>query len=71
MASCGWKDSVAVMKRKRSMISKIVASGAVLGLLVLYTLHWISAPVYAALTMAVLLCFWRFSPKDDNRQRGA
>ena len=53
------------------MISKIVASGAVLGLLVLYTLHWISAPVYAALTMAVLLCFWRFSPKDDNRQRGA
>ncbi|HIT01688.1 MAG TPA: hypothetical protein IAC21_02550 [Candidatus Enterenecus merdae] len=59
------------MKWKRSLTGKIAASGAVLGLLVLYTLHWISAPVYAALTMVVLLCFWRFSPKDDNRQRGA
>ena len=59
------------MKWKRSLTGKIAASGAVLGLLVLYTLHWISAPVYAALTMVVLLCFWRFSPKDDNRQKGA
>ncbi len=59
------------MKWKRSLTGKIAASGAVLGLLVLHTLHWISAPVYAALTMVVLLCFWRFSPKDDNRQKGA
>lgn len=59
------------MKWNRSLAGKIAASGAVLGLLVLYTLHWISAPVYAALTMVVLLCFWRFSPKGNNSDRDA
>ncbi len=52
------------MKKKytRSVLVRLLASLAVMGLLALYLLNVISGKAFLPLVVLVFLCFWRFLP---------